>query len=116
MDEIGCPHSQNFLKGTILDWMDECNDLLDTAALMEQLDLVISVDTGMVHLAGALARPVWVLNRFESDWRWGLEREDCAWYPTMRIFRQQKLGDWDSVIHRVAGELRTLIDSALMRR
>lgn len=95
---------------TILDWMDECNDLLDTAALMEQLDLVISVDTGMVHLAGALGRPVWVLNRFESDWRWGLEREDCAWYPTMRIFRQQKPGDWDGVMQRVAGALRNVVD------
>lgn len=101
---------------TIVDRMDECNDLLDTAALMEQLDLVISVDTGMAHLAGALGRPVWLLNRFESDWRWGLGREDCAWYPTMRIFRQQQLGDWDGVMHRLAGALENLVRAGSVGR
>jgi tetratricopeptide (TPR) repeat protein len=88
------------------DWMDECKDLIDTAALMCQLDLVITVDTSMAHLAGALGKPVWMLNRFESEWRWLLEREDSPWYPTMRIFRQPAPGRWDEVVAHVAGELR----------
>ena len=92
--------------GALLDWMAECEDFLDTAALVQQLDLVISVDTAVAHLAGALGRPVWLLNRFESEWRWLLEREDSPWYPTMRIFRQPVLHDWGSVIERVAEELK----------
>jgi hypothetical protein len=89
----------------ILDRMGECGDFLDTAALVANLDLVISVDTSVAHLAGALGKPVWLLNRFESEWRWQLGREDSPWYPTMRIFRQPALNDWDSVVKRVAGEL-----------
>ena len=89
----------------IADWMDECEDFLDTAALVTNLDLVISVDTAVAHLAGALGRPVWLLNRFESEWRWLLDRDDSPWYPTMRIFRQAKRGDWDEVIARVASAL-----------
>lgn len=87
------------------DWMDECEDLLDTAALVANLDLVISVDTSVAHLAGALGKPVWLLNRFESEWRWMLKRSDSPWYPTLRIFRQTALGDWGSVMERVASEL-----------
>jgi Flp pilus assembly protein TadD len=86
-------------------WIDECRDLLDTAALINQLDLVISVDTAVAHLAGALGKPVWLLNQLESDWRWMLDREDSPWYPTMRIFRQTRAGIWDDVIERVAAEL-----------
>lgn len=96
----------------IFDCMDACEDLLDTAALVEQLDLVISVDTAVVHLAGALGRPVWLLNRFVSDWRWMLDREDSPWYPTMRIFRQSWKGRWDSVIEKVALELHGRFASA----
>lgn len=94
--------------GKILDWMEDCGDFLDTAALMEHLDLVISVDTAVAHLAGALGKPVWLLNRFESEWRWMLRRDDSPWYPTMRIFRQTRAGEWDSVIAEVAAALRTL--------
>src|SRR5204863_5097719 len=95
-------------SGKVHDWMDECEDFLDTAAVIEQLDLVISVDTAVAHLAGALGKPVWMLNRFESEWRWMLEREDSPWYPTMRIFRQSRRGDWDDVIARVASALKKL--------
>jgi len=95
--------------GALLDWMAECEDFLDTAALVQQLDLVISVDTAVAHLAGALGRPVWLLNRFESEWRWMLEREDSPWYPTLRIFRQPALHDWGSVIQRVAEELKKTV-------
>jgi ADP-heptose:LPS heptosyltransferase len=72
------------------------------------LDLVVSADTATVHLAGALGRPVWVLLPFASDFRWLLEREDSPWYPTARLFRQPRLGDWDSVLARVQEELGRL--------
>jgi len=90
----------------VLDWMAECQDLLDTAALTEALDLVITVDTAVAHLAGALAKPVWLFNRYESEWRWMLEREDSPWYGTLRIFRQPAPRDWASVIARMAAVLR----------
>jgi hypothetical protein len=80
-------------------------DFADTAALMEQLDLVITVDTSVAHLAGALGRPVWLLNRFDSCWRWGPTRTDAPWYPTMRIFRQPAFGEWTPAIECVASEL-----------
>jgi hypothetical protein len=93
------------------DWMDECQDFHDTAALLQGLDLVVTVDTSIVHLAGALARPTWLLNRHESEWRWLLDREDSPWYPTVRIFRQPSRGDWQSVIARLAGELKNLVST-----
>lgn len=89
----------------IHDWTDELYDFADTAALIEALDLVISVDTSVAHLAGGLGKPVWLLNRFDTCWRWLLDREDSPWYPTLRQFRQPKLGDWATVISRVAAEL-----------
>ena len=92
----------------IIDRMGECGDLLDTAALVNQLDLVISVDTAVAHLAGALGKPVWMLNRYESEWRWMLEREDSPWYPTLRLFRQDRAGDWDAPIARIAGALAAI--------
>ncbi len=94
------------------DWMDECADFLDTAALVVNLDLVIAVDTAVAHLAGALGRPVWLLNRFESEWRWGLGREDSPWYPTMRILRQPVPRDWDSVIAQVRADLAQVRSTA----
>jgi tetratricopeptide (TPR) repeat protein len=89
----------------IVDRMAECGDLLDTAALIGELDLVIGVDSAVVHLAGALGKPVWLLNRFESEWRWMRERETSPWYPTLRLLRQPRAGDWDSVIALAAREL-----------
>ncbi|HLY44146.1 MAG TPA: tetratricopeptide repeat-containing glycosyltransferase family protein [Stellaceae bacterium] len=78
---------------------------LDTAAVIMQLDLVISADTAVAHLAGALGRPVWVVLADVPDWRWMLGREDSPWYPTARLFRQRRRGDWDEVMTRVAAEL-----------
>ena len=78
---------------------------LDTAAVMQHLDLVISPNTAVTHLAGALARPVWVPLDVNSDWRWLLERTDSPWYPTARVFRQQKPGDWTTVFHEIADAL-----------
>ncbi len=83
----------------------ELADFADTAALVAALDLVIGVDTAVVHLAGALGRPVWLLNRFDTDWRWGRDRVDSPWYPTLRQFRQPHAGDWESVIAAVAAAL-----------
>jgi tetratricopeptide (TPR) repeat protein len=80
-------------------------DFSDTAALIEQLDLVISVDTSVVHLAGALAKPVWILLPFNPDYRWHMRGETTAWYPTARLFRQPAIGDWDSVIADVLAAL-----------
>jgi len=95
----------------VIDHTKHIKDFADTAALIEQLDLVISVDTAVAHLAGALGRPVWILLPFVPDWRWGLESETTPWYPTMRLFRQPALHDWDTVIKRVAEELRELAEA-----
>ena len=88
------------------DWTDELNDYADTAALVEALDLVISVDTSVVHLAGALGRPVWVLNRYDQCWRWLRGRTDSPWYPTARLFRQAAPGDWAGVTRDVVAALK----------
>jgi tetratricopeptide (TPR) repeat protein len=82
-------------------------DWADTADLIAGLDLVIAVDTAVAHLAGALGKPVWMLNRFDSCWRWFLNRDDTPWYPSMRQFRQTSRGDWAGVIERVGDALRT---------
>jgi tetratricopeptide (TPR) repeat protein len=81
---------------------------LDTAALMASLDLVVSTDTAIAHLAGALGRPVWAALKQVPDWRWGIERADSPWYPTMRLFRQRARGDWPQVFADMAGALREL--------
>ena len=86
----------------------DSSDLADTAAIMMNLDLVITVDTMTAHLAGALGRPVWTLLAFASDWRWMLDRADSPWYPTMRLYRQPAPGDWDSVIETVIASLTAL--------
>ncbi len=91
--------------GAVRDLSGRLGDFAVTATIVERLDLVISVDTAVVHLAGALGKPVWVVLSFAPDWRWMLDREDTPWYPTMRLFRQPALGDWASVFARVAGEL-----------
>ena len=84
------------------------NDFADTAALMGCLDLIISVDTSSAHLAGALGKPVWILNRYDSCWRWLRGREDSPWYPTAKIYQQKQPGNWDDVIARVRLDLNDL--------
>lgn len=90
------------------DCTEDLHDFADTAALVENLDLVISVDTSVAHLAGALGKPVWMLNRVDTDWCWLLDRDGSPWYPSLRQFRQPAPGDWTSVISRVRDALQKL--------
>ena len=87
------------------DYTADLHDFSDTAALISQLDLIISVDTSVAHLAGALGLPVWILNRFDSCWRWLMNRSDSPWYPTARLYGQEIAGDWDGVLSRVRADL-----------
>ena len=88
------------------DFTGQLGDFADTAALVSTLDLVISVDTAVAHLAGGLGIPMWLLDRFNPCWRWADQREDSPWYPTARLFRQTEPGNWDRVVARVAAALR----------
>jgi len=83
----------------------QLNDYGDTAAALAQLDLLITVDTSVAHLAGALALPTWLLLPFNADWRWQQERTDSPWYPSLRLFRQSSLGDWRPVVTELAAVL-----------
>jgi tetratricopeptide (TPR) repeat protein len=93
-----------------IDWTDELIDFADTAALVSNLDLVISIDSAMVHLAGGLGCPVWMLNRYDSEWRWLERREDSPWYPELRIFNQPQFGDWTGAIQAVQSALGAVPD------
>jgi ADP-heptose:LPS heptosyltransferase len=99
-------------EGRLRDHASEIGDFSDTAALMEEMDLIISVDTSIVHLAGALGKPVWVLLPYVSDYRWMGDREDSPWYPTARLFRQTGFKTWDRVIETVKEALIQEIDHA----
>jgi len=88
---------------------DRLETFSDTAALIANLDLVVSVDTSVAHLAGALGKPVWIMLPFVPDWRWLLDRQDSPWYPTARLFRQHGLGDWTDVLSRIVAELERLV-------
>jgi hypothetical protein len=91
------------------DWTAELTDFADTAALVANLDLVISVDTSVAHLTGAMGRPIWMLTPMNNEWRWMIMRQGTPWYPTMRLFRQDRWGDWTGPIDRVAEALRALV-------
>ncbi|MCP4021815.1 MAG: tetratricopeptide repeat protein, partial [Desulfobacteraceae bacterium] len=93
------------------DFGEEISDFADTAAIIENLDLVISVDTSVVHLAGAMGKKVWTLLPFAPDWRWMIDREDSPWYPAMRLFRQTRPGDWKSVFSKVKKELESIVST-----
>ena len=104
------PADQPFLDAHqgIVHLGDQLHDFADTAALVENMDLVIAVDTAVAHLAGALGKPVWILLPFNSDWRWLLKRNDSPWYPSARLIRQSRSGDWGEVIEQLALELDEL--------
>jgi ADP-heptose:LPS heptosyltransferase len=92
----------------LVDLGSELADFTDTAAIISLLDVVVSVDTSVAHLAGAMGKPVVILLPFAADFRWLRERQDTPWYPTARLLRQPAFGDWDSVILRLADELRRM--------
>ena len=111
------PGDSNLLnQQQISDLSQELGDFADTAAIISQLDLVICVDTAVAHLAGALGKPVWILLSFVPDWRWMLEREDSPWYPTVRLFRQQKAGDWEGVCDRIKTALQDTVSTGIQER
>ncbi len=107
--ELADALSKNWDGPHLIDYTSELRDFSDTAGLVENLDLVISVDTSTAHLAGALGKPVWILNRFDTCWRWLLRRDDSPWYPTVRLYRQETAGDWDGVVRRVKQDLVQLV-------
>ena len=90
----------------------EAGAFMDTAAIMENVDLIISPCTAVPHLAGGLGRPVWLAKSFAAEWRWmNDDREENPWYPTMTMFRQPKIGDWESVFQRMKSKLEGLLES-----
>ena len=95
----------NLPAGTLIDLSPQLTDFAETAGAILNLDLVIAVDTAVAHLAGALDRPTWIMIAFSPDWRWLLDRDDSPWYPSVRLYRQPAIGDWDSVIARVTADL-----------
>ncbi len=99
----------------IINLVDELNDFTDTAAVIANLDLVISIDTSVAHLAGAIGKPVWNLLSFVPDWRWLLDRDDSPWYPGMRLFRQTQLNNWEGVFKQVKMALLYKLNTEVQR-
>lgn len=98
-------------KDKRMNWaIDESRDFADTAAIIENLDLVITVDTAVAHVAGAIGKPTWILNRFDSCWRWGNSGESTVWYQNTRLFRQERMMEWGPVVKRVVRELEKYVD------
>jgi hypothetical protein len=123
LGEVPCVHFVSLQKGpaarqartpppglALFDPMEQVNDFADTAAIVANLDVVVAVDTAVVHLAGALGKPVFLLNRYDSCWRWLYGRSDSPWYPSLRIFRQSRPGDWAPVMAEAARALSVLAD------
>ena len=108
----GGPEKQIEERGlslVIQDLSPHIRDFADTASMLQGMDLIITVDTSVAHLAGALAKPVWCMLPFAPDWRWQLQRDDSPWYPSMRLFRQTSPGDWGEVFQRVRIALRSFL-------
>jgi len=103
--ELARTQDQYWDKSNFFNYIDQLDDFSDTAALIANLDLIISVDTSTAHLAAAMGKPVWLLNRFDSCWRWLIDRNDSPWYPSMRIYRQTTLNDWSNVLDQVSADL-----------
>ena len=109
--EVRAADAETLANSRVLQFGQRLESFSDTAALISQLDLVISVDTGVAHLAGALGKPVWILLTHSPDWRWLLDRDDSPWYPTARLFRQDDTREWSGVVARVCDALVEIIES-----
>jgi hypothetical protein len=92
-------------QSAMLHFGEELHDFSETAALCELMDVVISVDTSVAHLSAALGKPTWIILPANADWRWFLERKDSPWYPSVRLFRQEKIGEWKNVFDALEVEL-----------
>ena len=88
---------------------DDIRDFSDTAALIDLMDLVVTIDTSVAHLAGAMGKPVWLLLPYNANWRWLLDRNDSPWYPSARLFRQREIANWPGLIEEVKSELRAIV-------
>jgi tetratricopeptide (TPR) repeat protein len=110
-DDAAAQLRNSTLDHGVIDWSADFHDFSDTAALIENLDLVIAVDTAVAHLAGALGKPLWLINRYNTCWRWLLDRDDSPWYPTARVFRQDETRAWDPVMVRIQTALQDYVRS-----
>jgi ADP-heptose:LPS heptosyltransferase len=100
--ECSTDHKNRLAQAGVQEWSGAVRTFADTAAIVHHQDVVISVDTAVAHLSGALGRPTWIpLNQYGVDWRWGLNTDSSAWYPSARLFRQQKMGEWESVMEKI---------------
>jgi Tfp pilus assembly protein PilF len=105
---VGFENQHAYAKFKVHNFTDELHDFSDTAAFIDNLDLVISVDTSTAHLAAALGKPTWILNRFDACWRWLVDRTDSPWYSHVRLYRQKQDGEWNSVIEQTVSDLTKL--------
>lgn len=112
--ELAAATAAGTCLGPLTDLAAHLIDFAETAAVLSALDLVISVDTSVVHLAGVLGRPAWLLNRFDSCWRWLHGREDSPWYPSLRIYPQERAGDWSVPLARIAADLARLAERRVL--
>jgi hypothetical protein len=103
------PNAHQLPKGKWIDWTTELADFSDTAALISNLDLVVSIDSAMVHLAGGLNAPVALLNRHAGEWRWLEHTHESPWYPNTHIFTQPKLGDWQTPLAELKAALEKMV-------
>ena len=92
-------------RGNFFNFVDELHDFSDTAALVDNLDLVVAVDTSTAHLAASLGKPTWILNRFDTCWRWLLQRSDSPWYASVKLFRQDQSRNWQTALSQLANDL-----------
>ncbi|MCK5640178.1 MAG: hypothetical protein KAJ19_05255, partial [Gammaproteobacteria bacterium] len=96
-------------KMDIVDFSKFIEDFTDTARIIQNLDLIITVDTAVAHLAGAMGKPVWVLLPYAPDWRWGLENKNTPWYPSMQLYRQHTVTEWTDIVEEISEDLRSLL-------
>jgi hypothetical protein len=109
--EIRGREGEYWKRGRLYNYTSELSDFADTAGLIANLDLVISVDTSTAHLSAAMGKPTWILNRYDTCWRWLLDREDSPWYPAVRLYRQSAYKDWATVLDRVNNDLRQWVQA-----